>query len=188
MAVLAGSPFAWQETWATRIGLVVLGLFAGGVAAAIGRRSTEGIWRLLVQYPIIWVNLIAMGSILIGRMGFGPGQATASHYVPFTALFVATALLLSFDQLKNPATRRAALAVTVAALLPLWWLCYQNGVQEASARRQGLDGYRACVLADPDQMAKCDGSRVAPDAATLTRRTMILRQHGLSFFAYPYPP
>lgn len=186
LAVLAGSPFAWQETWAMSIGVVVLALFGAGLIAAVGRRSSQGIWRVVVDYPLIWVNLIMMCSIMVGRMGFGAFQATASHYVPFNALFVATALLLAFDQLKSPVVRKAVLAATIVALVPAWWLCHRNGVQEASARLNGLEIYRTCVLADPSHMTSCDGTRVFPDRVILARRTAILQEHGLAFFADPH--
>jgi len=183
IAVLAGSPFAWDEAWATWIGVGVLSLFAAGLTAMVSREGWQALWRFIVGRPLIGTNLIAMSAIMVGRVGFGPGQATASHYVPFNAVFVVSALLPAFDQLKGRIAQRVVLSVLVVAIIPAWYLGYRNAVDEMTARRDPLEAYRECVLNDPPLLARCDGSHVYPSPATLVRRATLLKDQNLAFFA-----
>jgi len=183
MAVLAGSPFAWDETWATWIGVGVLALFCSGLFALIRRAGWQSLWHVFIEHPLIGTNLIAMIAIMVGRVGFGAGQATASHYVPFNAIFVVSALLLAFDQIRSQAARKVVLLVVLAAIVPAWYLGYRNAVGEMLLRRNPLEAYRECVLANPIEFSRCDGSHVYPHPPVLAARTVLLRDHHLAFFA-----
>jgi hypothetical protein len=166
-----------------RIGIALVIVFATGLVVMVRRQGPAALWRVVAGRPLILVNGIVMCAFMVGRVGFGPGQAVASHYVPFNALFVVAALLLAFDQLKGRFSRTLVLGAMVMVLVPTWYLGSRQALQEVAARRDGLQTYRNCVIADPSLLAQCDGSRVYPDPEILARRTALLRDHGLSFFA-----
>lgn len=183
IAVLAGSPFAWDERWAACIGFAVLTLFGAGLFVVARRDGVRALWNVFVGQPLIGTNLIAICAIMVGRVGFGPGQATASHYVPFNAIFVVSALLLAFDQISRRSVQKAALVLLIAANIPAWYLGYRNAVGEMLLRRNPLEAYQQCVLADRVDFSRCDGSHVYPDPSVLAARTILLRDHRLAFFA-----
>lgn len=188
IAVLAGSPFAWEETWATRIGFLVLALFGAGLVVMVRRHGLQTLGSVAVNQPLIGTNLIAMSAIMVGRLGFGAGQATASHYVPANAIFVVSVLLVAFDQIRSRTAQKLALLLLVVSIVPICYLGYRNGVAEMIIRRDPLEAYRACVLADPINFSQCDGSHVYPYPTVLAARTVLLRDHRLAFFASDHKP
>jgi hypothetical protein len=102
--------------------------------------------------------------------------------VPSNAIFVVSVLLVAFDQIRGRTAQKIALLLLVVSIMPAWYLGYRNGVAEMILRRNPLEAYRACVLADPIDFSRCDGSHVYPYPSVLAARTVLLRDHRLAFF------
>lgn len=182
-AGLLGAPFAWRLRYAVFVGAAVAAVFAAAAAALVKRMGRDALWEVASRYPLIPMSAVLLGAILVGRVGFGAGQALASRYVAYTLLLVVPILLLALDLLGGGRARTALLALLVAAIVPVWYLGYREGLHEGWVRRNDLRTYRDCVLAQPYALEACDGKNVYPVPVTLRRRTALLRDHGLCFFA-----
>lgn len=182
---LLGGVVAWDFTYAWRVGVGILALALAVVGVLLWRDGLGAIWQFVARYPLVPMMGILLGAIVVGRVGLGAAQATASRYVPFTIVLLVPIVLAAIDLLRGAGGRAvtAALAVVVLALAPVWYLGYRQGLHEGWVRRNDLRSWRDCVLAQPSAIGTCDGKGVYPVAEILARRTLLLREEGLCFFA-----
>jgi hypothetical protein len=186
---LIGHPFAATPFYAIRIGIGILLLAMAGLAVAIAADGGTALWRLLVQYPLLFITGITILGTMVGRVGFGIQQAGASRYVPMGALFAATTLLLVFDTLPRLplSLRRVFIASIFCLTIPVWYVNYREAVVAGWTRRTVLNAYRDCVLAHQDSPESCDDRGAllpVQHKRTLDRLVKMLRDHRMSFFAH----
>jgi hypothetical protein len=185
MLVLLGSPFTAEQATASTIGTLVVVAFLALAAVWFWRERSEALWHLVTRYPVAPISAILLVAVLVGRVGFGPGQAIASRYVPYTLLLIASLGLAALDLARgaSPKARAAALAVAVALLTPAWYASYREALHEGWVHRDDLTRWRDCVLQSPSAADRCDGAGVYPVPEELVRRTEQLRAKKLTFFA-----
>lgn len=184
-AIYLGSPLSTGIGISLVVGLVIGGGALWAAGALVWRNGRGGVWELVVRHGLLGVSAIVMLAIMVGRVGFGPDFALSSRYVPFAVLFAAAALVLAVDQLAavRPKAVTGVLAALLVATVPLWYLGYRDALHYGWVKRDVLTRYRDCVLADPENVRGCDGTRVYPVPEVLALRTLALRDSRLSFFS-----
>lgn len=185
VTALLGSPFTPSYIHARVVGALVAAVLLVCVAALVKRHGNHALWEITVRHPLIPIGLIVAAVVLAGRLGLGAHQSMASRYVPYTALLVAGVLILALDLLGERRLRwqTPLLASLLLVMLPGWVESYRDARRQAEIRRDGLQGYIDCARHGATPLGECDGSRVYPDPEILERRTVLLRDRGLSFFA-----
>ncbi len=129
-------------------------------------------------------SLFILGSISLGRAGFGVEQSLASRYTSFS-LYAVVAVCLLWMELKDTRAKGTIIknmTVIVVVLLALTIpLNLYNGIQQGSGMKKDRE-YSAYILKTIDQQPDMLLQRLYPWPEKIKERAPYLQQHHLNVF------
>jgi hypothetical protein len=199
LSYLFEHPGAFLHYFLTLMGNAVSGNFKTGgvvfgallllflVVACVEIWRSKQVRQFIFPLALTLNSLFILGSIAVGRTGFGAEQALASRYTTFSVCLVVGIALL-WMELNGAGKRRLLIKnmarILAAALLISIPVTMAEGIQNGKKMKADRD-YSAYLLetfdTQPDQLL----SRINPEPDSIRSRTAYLKERRLHVFHHP---
>ena len=185
--IFAGSIFSYSAKFAGLIGSGILVSFLFYLIRRMKEKSLLSIIMELLMNPLLFFGFGFMVMILIGRVGFGPGQANASRYSSFSAILNIGIFLFVFGNYSRDKFKKVFLYLYVIAIMIFYPFNIKYYYGESKKFYKKLFDARKCALNSfqfNNNTNKCNEKllKVYPDLNLLKKRILYLHNTELSFF------